>query len=56
MKKSILFLLLFLAVNLLQAQDEMYVNLWYGQVKNADVERHLELEEKFYLKISQRTH
>lgn len=48
MKKSILFLLLCLAVNLLQAQDEMYVNLWYGQVKNADVERHLELEEKYY--------
>ena len=52
MKKSILFLLFScLVFNFAQAQDELYVNLWYGQIKNEDVARHLELEEKFYKKF-----
>ena len=49
MKKTILFLFFScLVFNYVQAQDELYVNLWYGQIKNEDVARHLELEEKFY--------
>lgn len=51
MKNTFLFFFCALfALNLASAQEELYVNLWYGQVKNADVERHLELEEKFYSK------
>ena len=47
-EKSILFLFFScLVFNFAQAQDELYVNLWYGQIKNEDVARHLELEEKF---------
>ena len=54
MKKSILFLFLSgLIFHFAQAQDELYVNLWYGQIKNEDVARHLELEEKFYKKFHQ---
>lgn len=54
MKKSILFLLFCCFVfNAALAQEELYVNLWYGQIKNEDVERHLELEEKFYKKFHQ---
>ena len=35
MKKSILLLLFSLFVGaFVQAQDELYVNLWYGQIKN----------------------
>ena len=52
MKKTILFLFFScLVFNYVQAQDELYVNLWYGQIKNEDVARHLELEEKFYKKF-----
>lgn len=54
MKKSILLLLFSLFVSaFVQAQEELYVNLWYGQIKNEDVARHLELEEKFYKKYHQ---
>ena len=36
----------------INAQDKLYVNLWYGKVKNENVEKHLELE-KILLKVPQ---
>ena len=50
MKNYILLIFTFCFVVSINAQDKLYVNLWYGKVKNENVEKHLELEEKFYSK------
>ena len=48
MKNYILLIFTFCFVVSIIAQDKVYVNLWYGKVKNENVEKHLELEEKFF--------
>ena len=47
MKNYLLLIMTFCFVVSINAQDKLYVNLWYGKVKNENVEKHLELEEKF---------
>ena len=48
MKNYLLLIMTFCFVVSINAQDKLYVNLWYGKVKNENVEKHLELEEKFF--------
>ena len=50
MKNYLLLVMTFCFVISINAQDKLYVNLWYGKVKNENVEKHLELEEKFFSK------
>ena len=50
MKNCILLIITFCFAVSINAQDKVYVNLWYGKVKNENVEKHLELEEKFFSK------
>ena len=50
MKNYLLLIMTFCFVVSINAQDKLYVNLWYGKVKNENVEKHLELEEKFFSK------
>ena len=42
--KNYLLLIITCFVASINAQDKLYVNLWYGKVKNENVEKHLELE------------
>jgi len=53
MKKLLFTLCMIGLTNTLLAQSELYVTLWYGQVKNADVQEHLELEKEFYSEMWQ---
>ena len=32
----------------MSAQSDFYVTLWYGQIKNADVQDHIEIEREYY--------
>jgi len=51
MKNFILSIMLLVFVLPMDAQSEIYVTLWYGQIKNTDVQDHLEIEREYYSKM-----
>ena len=51
MKKLILSFLLVVFVLPMSAQSDLYVTLWYGQIENADVQDHIEIEREYYSKM-----
>ena len=56
MKKLILSLMLVVFALPMSAQSDLYVTLWYGQIENADVQDHIEIEREYYSKMWKEQH